>query len=98
MRFYTILMLLILVGCVQSSENKNELDGSELIDKENMSVKESLTREQCAQRGGVEIGDIGDGRIHRADYLCPNKQAPLGVISYIEGQVIAIEGSVCCGQ
>jgi hypothetical protein len=55
-----------------------------------------LTAQACEASGGTVVGDIGDGAIHRADYMCPNGVAPSGSIRAPEGGPIAIEGSVCC--
>jgi hypothetical protein len=55
-----------------------------------------LTAEACEAGGGMVVGDIGDGAIHRPDYRCPSGAAPSGSIRAAEGGPIAIEGSVCC--
>ncbi len=49
-----------------------------------------LTADECEASGGALVGDIGDGAIHRPDYLCPSGQPPTGRVS------LGIEGSVCC--
>lgn len=59
--------------------------------------RDSLTRAECQEKGGTEVGDIGDGAIHRPDYVCENGQPPLGSIRAAEGEPVAIEGAVCCG-
>lgn len=56
----------------------------------------SLTAEACEAGGGVVVGDIGDGAIHRPEYRCANGASPTGSIHAAEGGPIAIEGSVCC--
>ena len=57
----------------------------------------TLTSDECEEKGGQEIGDIGDGAIHQPGYRCPtNGQPPLGGI-FNPGGPIAIEGAVCCG-
>ena len=56
----------------------------------------ALTAEACEASGGVVVGDIGDGAIHRPDYRCPSGAPPKGDIHAPEGGPIAIEGSVCC--
>lgn len=56
----------------------------------------SLTAEECAESGGEVIGDIGDGALHRPDYVCASGSKPRGSIRAPEGGPVAIEGSVCC--
>jgi hypothetical protein len=48
-----------------------------------------MTVEECSAQGTV-VGDIGDGAVHRPDYLCPNGEPPIGTVPQ------GIEGSVCC--
>ncbi len=59
-----------------------------------------MTSQECTDAGGVRVGDIGDGRIHRAEYLCENGEMPLGTIipDSDKNEPIFIEGSVCCGS
>ena len=59
-------------------------------------ARPEITAQACEAGGGSVIGDIGDGAIHRADYMCPSGLAPTGSIRAPEGGPIAIEGSVCC--
>jgi hypothetical protein len=59
-------------------------------------TRPALTAQECEAGGGTVMGDIGDGAIHRADYVCPSGSAPSGSIRAPEGGPIAIEGSVCC--
>ena len=54
--------------------------------------RRAMTAEECAAEGGHLVGDIGDGRTHRADYRCENGRAPLGRVA------LGTEGSVCCGS
>lgn len=56
----------------------------------------SLTAQDCEAAGGTVVGDIGDGAVHRPDYVCASGVAPTGSIRGPEGAPIAIEGSVCC--
>ena len=56
----------------------------------------SLTTAQCAEMGGSIVGDPGDGRLHRSDYICESGETPLGTIQFEAGESISIEGSVCC--
>jgi len=55
-----------------------------------------MTAQECEAVGGSVVGDIGDGAIHRPDYLCASGAPPSASIRAAEGQPIAIEGSVCC--
>jgi hypothetical protein len=59
----------------------------------------TMSRQECTEeRNGIIVGDIGDGAIHRDDYICEsNGQRPIGTIVPLEGEPIAIEGEVCCG-
>ena len=56
----------------------------------------ALTQQQCEERGGDVVGDIGDGATRRAEYVCPSGRPPLGDIEYTPPEPIATEGSVCC--
>lgn len=95
MRFILILMILSLFACstpgVQAPTARSELPG--------LGAKRStqMTSEECSEANGVVVGDIGDGRIHRSDYLCENGDIPLGAIVPSEGEPISVEGAVCCG-
>lgn len=60
------------------------------------SARPALTAEECAAQQGTPVGDIGDGAIHRADYVCPGGKAPLGNISAAPDGPVAVEGEVCC--
>jgi hypothetical protein len=58
----------------------------------------TLTRQECVERGGTIVGDIGDGAIHRSSYRCDsNGASPLDVVVPSPGEPIAMEGEVCCG-
>jgi hypothetical protein len=59
-------------------------------------ARPTLTAQACEASGGVLVGDIGDGAIHRPEYRCPNGAKPSGSIGAAEGGPMAIEGSVCC--
>ncbi len=57
----------------------------------------SLTSAECEEQGGTIVGDIGDGAIHRPDYMCPESgKPPIGTITADPGAPTAVEGSVCC--
>lgn len=49
-----------------------------------------MTVEECEGQGATVVGDIGDGAIHREDYVCPSGAAPIGSVA------LGVEGSVCC--
>jgi hypothetical protein len=63
---------------------------------ENAPARPELTAEECEQKGGTVVGDIGDGAIHRADYRCPGGAAPVANIRAPGEGPIGVEGSVCC--
>ena len=56
-----------------------------------------ISNTRCINQNGYSVGDIGDGRIHRDDFLCPNGQPPIGTIKPEPGNQ-PIEGAVCCQQ
>jgi hypothetical protein len=44
------------------------------------------------------IGDIGDRRIHRADFVYETDGEPrIATVAPLEGEPISTEGEVCCG-
>lgn len=59
-------------------------------------TRPALTAEACESGGGIVVGDIGDGAIHRPEYRCASGAAPTGSIAAPADGPIAIEGSVCC--
>jgi len=96
MRFLFILMLFGLTGCVgQVSDQSRAVSTSPGLGS---TPGMPMSVEECTAAGGQVVGDIGDGRVHRADYLCNNGEVPLGTINYSDGEPIATEGAVCCGQ
>jgi hypothetical protein len=61
--------------------------------------REEISRQECENRGGQVIGDIGDGRIHRADFVCETDgEPPIATVVPLEGEPISTEGEVCCGD
>lgn len=57
-----------------------------------------ITATDCEADGGTVVGDIGDGAVHRSDYVCEsNGQPPVGTIAAEEGGPMGVEGAVCCG-
>jgi hypothetical protein len=59
-------------------------------------ARPSVSAADCEAQGGEVVGDIGDGAIHRPDYVCPAGEPPIGSISSEPGAAVAVEGSVCC--
>jgi hypothetical protein len=58
----------------------------------------SITTADCEAKGGKVVGDIGDGAIHRPDYVCPDTgKPPIGSIAADPAGPTAVEGAVCCG-
>lgn len=78
-------------GCTKSGNGSNHDDGIP-----QQSQRLMLSAEECEARGGQIMGDPGDGRIHRPEYRCPNGKPPIGTVSYETGEMIPVEGSVCC--
>lgn len=56
----------------------------------------AMTDAECQGQGGKVVGDIGDGAIHKPDYVCESGKPPIGTIKAADGAPVAIEGSVCC--
>src|SRR5690242_15352611 len=56
-------------------------------------ARPSMTAQDCEAAGGTVVGDIGDGAIHRPEYVCASGVAPTGSISAPEGAPMAVEGS-----
>jgi hypothetical protein len=82
---------LVLIACAgATSTTSTEAPGS--------ARKGQLTAAQCEAAGGKVVGDIGDGAIHRPDYVClESGKAPLGPTAPEPGGPIAVEGAACCG-
>lgn len=104
MRKLTVALgFVLLVACSKSSTstppaNSSDPDGAEQPDVDSKSdTRPELTAAACEAEGGTVVGDIGDGAIHKPDYLCPDSgEAPIGTIVADADGPIAIEGSVCC--
>ncbi|MFT6099921.1 MAG: hypothetical protein ACJAYF_002471 [Arenicella sp.] len=95
MRFILIVIILSLAACTPKGVDST-IAGSELP---GLGSKHStqMTAQECLKAGGLVVGDVGDGRVHRAGYLCDNGEVPLGTIVPTQGQPTATEGAVCCG-
>ncbi|MEZ4449102.1 MAG: hypothetical protein R3B09_06450 [Nannocystaceae bacterium] len=59
-------------------------------------ARPSMTDAECESKGGQIVGDIGDGAIHRPDYVCAGGEKPIGSIAPAGDGPVAVEGSVCC--
>ncbi|KAG7360441.1 hypothetical protein IV203_035540 [Nitzschia inconspicua] len=67
-------------------------------DNDSVADRDEITRQECIERGGQIVGDIGDGATQRDDYLCEtNGEPPIANVVADEGEPIAIEGEICCG-
>ena len=55
-----------------------------------------ISAAECEAQSGEVVGDIGDGAIYRADYVCASGERPFAAIQPAEGEPIAVEGSICC--
>lgn len=63
-----------------------------------VSAHGQISRQECQDQGGNVVGDIGNGAIFQADYLCEvNNEPPSDVVVAQDGEPIASEGEVCCG-
>lgn len=81
-----------------SLEAKQPSSGHVGLGAPDLATRVMMSRQECKHANGTEIGDIGDGRIHRLDYLCADGKPPLGVITSTKNEPIATEGSVCCAN
>lgn len=61
-----------------------------------MADRPSLSAADCEAQGGQVVGDIGDGAVHRPDYVCASGGPPMAKIAAEQGGAMAVEGSVCC--
>lgn len=104
MTLATVLGLLLVAGCSKKSNEEGTTappaaevpPEAEVPPPDSNAERPSLTTAECQERGGRIVGDIGDGAIHRPDYTCESGQPPIGSIKPVEGEPIAVEGSVCC--
>jgi hypothetical protein len=66
-------------------------------DTETPAERPGITAAACEEQGGQVVGDIGDGAIHKPDYVCPDSGvAPIGSITAEPDGPVAVEGAVCC--
>jgi hypothetical protein len=82
---------IVAAGCLGGTH-----DDDDVVVVELSADRTELTQQQCEERGGDVVGDVGDGATHQADYVCPSGERPLGDIEPVAPEPIAIEGAVCC--
>lgn len=103
------LVVLVNLGCSGRSEEPGQETGSGgsaegpaapegLIDPGlgGSAERVELSAEECANANGMVVGDIGNGAIHRPDYVCDSGHAPIGRIRQDPSGPMGVEGSVCC--
>ncbi|MEQ9366078.1 MAG: hypothetical protein RIF32_17675 [Leptospirales bacterium] len=83
-------------GCAKSRNGSPGTGGESGLPVAESQARAIISPDACEARGGVIIGDPGDGRIHRPKYLCPSGKPPLAAVRYETGDMIPVEGSVCC--
>lgn len=98
--------LLLTVGCAKGTvdepaptvapEPTDETQPVTPQPEQTTTERPAMTRAECEAGGGTLVGDIGDGAIHRPDYLCESGRPPMGTIRAEGGEPIAVEGEVCC--
>jgi len=60
-------------------------------------TRPEISSDECEKQGGFVVNDIGDGAIHRDDYLCEvTGVPPIGTVVPQRGEPMAREGQVCC--
>ena len=74
-------------GCATGQHGPHEIRSAE---------QPLLSVSDCEAMDGEVIGDIGDGRIHRPDFVCASGRRPLGRIEPGDPGPIPTDGSVCC--
>lgn len=82
--------LSVLVGCLAACGAPAAEDEGLPPDVTSGDERPSMSAEECEQQGGTVVGDIGDGAVHRSDYVCPSGGRPIGSVP------LGVEGSVCC--
>jgi hypothetical protein len=90
------------VCCGQEELQEADQDQQEDLPEEMEDDRAEVTRQECLDRNGTIVGDIGNGAIFNDDYVCESSgESPIANIlqpSVESGEPIAIEGEVCCGQ
>jgi hypothetical protein len=67
------------------------------VDFEGNGTRPEISVDDCSELGGVLIGDIGDGAIHREDFVCEfTGEPPIGTVIARSGEAMPREGQVCC--
>jgi len=89
--------LLVLSACnKETPTTEAPAAESEGLPPGNTGPEATISAGECESRGGVVVGDIGDGAIFRPDYTCEGGEAPVARIAAEEGEPMGVEGSVCC--
>jgi hypothetical protein len=88
--------LVLATGCKKDSEETKPPEGENTPPPAGPTERASLTDAECQAQGGTIVGDIGDGAIHKPDYVCESGKPPIGNVTAPEGGPTPIEGSVCC--
>jgi hypothetical protein len=98
MRILSIaLTMLLFTACSKSSSAPApESPAPAPVEPAAPAARPSVSAAECTAQGGEVIGDIGDGAVHRPDYVCASGAPPIASISSTAGEAVAVEGSVCC--
>lgn len=107
--FAVTLTLALITACSKPASDPNppttttaaeadggEQPGGEQPDVDSGSERPGISAADCESQGGTVVGDIGDGAIHKPDYLCESGEPPIGTITADPDGPVAVEGSVCC--
>ena len=95
MRILSLTLSMLLFTACSGSSSKTEPEAPKPTEPV-PSTRPTLSSAECEAQGGEVIGDIGDGAVHRPDYVCASGAPPMGSISNTAGEAVAVEGSVCC--
>jgi hypothetical protein len=90
------LTMLLFTACGSKSSSSPAPAAPAPVEPAAPTARPTLSSADCAAQGGEVIGDIGDGAVHRPDYVCASGAPPMASISNTTGEAIAVEGSVCC--
>lgn len=94
--FLALMSLALIVLFIKACANNSTVTKTTDDAKKSQPLYPLMSAKECSDVGGELVGDIGDGRIHKADYLCNNGTAPIGTI-YTQDEPVMTEGAVCCG-
>ena len=90
------LTMLLFTACGSKSSNSPAPASPEPTEPAAPAARPTLSGAECEAQGGEVVGDIGDGAVHRPDYVCASGAPPIASISSTPGEAVAVEGSVCC--